>query len=211
MRPPRVKICGITNAGDARLAMAAGVDFLGFNFFEGSKRAIGLGDLEWIAGLPRAEHPETRFVAVVVAPTRELLAAVTGSGLFDFVQFHGGESAEFCAACPQPWIKAAPVESGGGLEDLEKFDTSWLLLDAPAPAGQYGGTGKVADWDLACEFVAAHPEKRIFLAGGITPENARTAWEKVRPYALDLASGVERSSREKDPEKVALLLRNLGR
>ncbi len=211
MPAPRLKICGLTQRADAELVLRSGVEYLGFNFFSGSKRALTLDDLDWIAKLPRASFSEASFVAVVVNPAPPLLAALEESALFSFIQFHGDELPEDCARCRLPWIKAAPVLSQAQLESLLHYPTDHLLLDAPAAPGQYGGTGNQANWSLAAEFIVAHPEKQVFLAGGITPENAARAAAAVRPFALDLASGVEIHPRQKDPQKLAALLSSLGR
>jgi phosphoribosylanthranilate isomerase len=193
------------------MVLEAGLDFLGFNFFSGSKRALTLDDLHWISALPREAFPSAQFVAVVVNPTLELLDALVTSRLFDLLQFHGDESPEFCATCPLPWIKAAPVLSPEQLATLADYPTPWLLLDAPAPPGQYGGTGQQANWQLARDFIQSHPEKNVLLAGGINPGNALSAWQSVSPFALDLASGVEISPRQKSPALILELLLKLGR
>lgn len=201
-----LKICGLTNPDDARLALQPGVHALGFNFFPRSKRALTLADLDWIASLPRT----AQFVAVVVEPPPDLLHALVQSACFDFIQFHGEESPAACADCPLPWIKAWPVRSAPDLERLTAYATPWLLLDAPAPPGEYGGTGHPANWSLAADFIATHPEKKILLAGGIHPGNARAALAATRAFGLDLASGVESSPRQKDPVKIKALLQALA-
>jgi phosphoribosylanthranilate isomerase len=192
------------------MVLETGINLLGFNFFSGSKRALTLDDFHWISALPKENFPSAQFVAVVVNPSPALLNALVTSSLFELIQFHGDESPEFCATCPLPWIKAAPVLSPEQLATLAEYPTPWLLLDAPAPPGQYGGTGQRANWQLARDFIQAHPQKRVLLAGGITPGNALSAWQSVSPFALDLASGVETSPRQKSPALILELLQKLG-
>lgn len=186
--PPRVKICGVTNPGDAALAVAAGVDALGFNFFPGSRRFISLDEnREWIAELGgRVER-----VAVVVNAAKDELARLRASGCFEAVQFHGDETPEFCAGAGfGRWIRAVRVKDADSLESALRYDTPFLLLDACAK-GAYGGTGERLDWDLARDFILAHPDRRVILAGGLNPSNVRDAVRIVRPHGVDVASGVE--------------------
>jgi phosphoribosylanthranilate isomerase len=197
----RVKICGITNEGDALMCADAGADALGFNFFNGSKRRIDPKDsLEWIG---RLEGLADR-VAVVVNPAPDLLAVLLGSGCFEMVQFHGDETPAQCAAAGWPcWIKAVRVKDAGSLQSALEFDSPQLLLDAWA-ANAYGGTGQTANWEL----IAAQDfgGRSVVLAGGLTPENVGAAIRTVKPDAVDVAGGVESVPRHKDPDLVAEFL-----
>lgn len=202
--PAAPKICGITTAEDALDCIEAGAGALGFNFYPPSPRSIRAdGDLSWIVKL-KADYPDVAFIAVVVNPDEALLASLGTMACFDAIQFHGDESPGFCAAAgahfPQ-WIKALRIRSESDLAPALAFETPWLLLDAAVP-GTYGGSGHAVDWDLAARFVAAHPDKRVILAGGLNPSNVTEAASKVHPHAVDVASGVESSPGVKDPVKV---------
>jgi len=196
----RVKICGLTNEVDARDAISAGADLLGFNFFLGSKRYVDpVSAIPWIARLGGAVK-----VAVVVNPSQEELLAIRDSGAFDAIQFHGDESPEFCLeAAPLPWIRATRVDGPGALDVALAYDTPFHLIDSFV-SGAYGGTGARLNWNLAADFVSGHPDLRVLLAGGLNPENAGLAASRVRPFALDVASGVEsfKDPRKKNPAAV---------
>ena len=197
----RVKICGITHPDDAALAIQAGADALGLNFYPGSPRCLDpREDGEWLRRLP----PSTPRVAVVVNASPEEIARLLGEGLADAVQLHGDEDAEFCrelAARGTAFIKAIRIRDDSALLNVERFGTDDLLVDAFHPKA-YGGTGEAVDWNLAARFAERH--RRTILAGGLRPDNVAAAIRQVRPYAVDVASGVERSDdpRRKDAEKM---------
>lgn len=193
--PVRVKICGITNSGDAELAVASGADAIGVNFFPGSKRHVALEESrQWIASLAG----RVSRVAVVVNPSADEVAGLRDSGCFEAVQFHGDESPEFCAACGfERWVKAVRVKDALSLEAALAYATPFLLLDAWVESA-YGGTGRRLDWPLAGEFAAAHPDRRVILAGGLAPDNVAGAVRTVKPHGVDVAGGVESRPRSKD-------------
>ncbi len=195
----RVKICGITSPEDAEAALDAGADALGFNGFPGSKRHIDLrAASEWIAKLPA---PVAR-VAVLVNPTAEEARAVLALPGIDLLQFHGDETPEFCRRiAPGGFIKAFAARDRSALAACETFGTPSVLLDAFVP-GAFGGTGQQVDLALAAEFVCEHPRLRVFLSGGLSPANVAAAIRAVRPYAVDVASGVESHSRKKDASRM---------
>ena len=195
----RVKICGITNPEDAEAAIEAGADALGFNGFTGSKRYIDLRQASaWIAQLP----PLVMRVAVLVNPTVEEALSVLALPGIDLVQFHGDEPPEFCHQFSgRGFVKALAAKDRGSLSDCEAFQTAAILLDAFVP-GAYGGTGQLIDLALAAAFVREHPRLRVILSGGLTPENVGQAVRAVRPYAVDVASGVESHSRKKDSSRM---------
>lgn len=195
LRPPRVKICGITTPADAESAIEAGADALGFNGYPGSKRYLDLKEAScWISQLPAFV---TR-VAVLVNPTREEAEAVLALPGIDLVQFHGRETPDFCAPFrPHGFIKALAARDRQTLNEATSFGTRSILLDAYVP-GEYGGTGSLIDLDLAAGVVRDHPELSITLSGGLTPDNVGEAVARVRPYAVDVASGVESHPRKKD-------------
>lgn len=196
-----VKICGITNRDDARAAMDAGADMLGFNMWAGSRRFVDIErNGEWIAALPR---PVVR-VALLVNATPEETARIAALPFVDALQFHGDEDAAFCrvaAALGKPIIKAIRARDRGVLAEAATFSTPHILLDAHVP-GEFGGTGARVDLDLAREFRQAHPALTLWLAGGLTPENVGDAVRAVRPAVVDVSSGVEISPDRKDAEKI---------
>lgn len=195
--PVRVKICGITNAEDARFAASAGADALGFIFFKGSPRFITIDAAAEITG----ELPP--FVAKVGVFVDEALETVNEIGTrlgLTAVQLHGNESAEYCSSVRLPVIKAFRVKDESSLRDLGKFRAAAFLLDSFVP-GQLGGTGAKFNWDLAVQ--AKKLGTSVILAGGLTPENIAEAVKMVQPYAVDVSSGVEKKPGLKDPQKVA--------
>ena len=192
----RVKICGITNAADAEQAVAAGADALGLNFYGKSPRYLALGQAARIA---KPLPPFILRVGVFVNATAELVQqAIVECGL-GMVQFHGDETPQFCAQFGIMSMKAFRIRDAGSLKEMAKYQTDAYLLDAWS--GELaGGTGKQFDWALANE--AKRLGKPIFLAGGLTPENVAEAVRRVRPFGVDVSSGVESSPGKKDPEKV---------
>jgi phosphoribosylanthranilate isomerase len=195
----RIKICGITNLEDARMAVDAGADALGFVFVATSPRAVSPRHVAEIArNLPARILRVGVFVNA--APTT-ILQTVSACRL-DAVQLHGDESPEFCdAMAPFPVWKAFRVRGREALQQLAPYRdvTAAWLLDSFVE-GQPGGTGATFNWDLAREAQRlAHP---VVLAGGLTPENVAEAVRQVGPAAVDVSSGVEGSPGRKDAEKV---------
>src|SRR5688500_12981782 len=188
--PVRLKVCGVTNREDAENAIRVGAHALGFNLFPGSKRYIEIAREElWIRKLP----PFVTRVAVVVNSSLEDVRAIAASPAIDLVQLHGDEDEAFCrelADSGVSFIKALRLRDEGDFERAMGFSTCDLLIDAHVP-GSYGGTGTPINFDLAAEFVRRHPDFRVILAGGLTPNNVTEAVRRVRPYAVDVASGVE--------------------
>ncbi len=192
----RVKICGITRGEDAAAAVAAGADALGFMFFEGSPRCVSH---EQAAAIISALPPFVARVGVFVNPAEAEVRSAIAEGGIDTLQFHGDEAPEFCRRFGLPVIKAFRVQDESSLQPLTQFTTETWLLDSFVP-GQHGGTGAVFNWDLAAQ--AVRRGGRVILAGGLTPENAADAVRRVRPYALDVSSGVESSPGKKDAAKL---------
>ena len=186
----RVKICGLTNREDAAAAIALGADALGFNLFPGSSRFLELdGAAAWIRALP----PFVTRVAVLVNLPLDDARRLAARPEFDLVQFHGDEDAAYCAEFARlgrPFVKALRLRDAASVEMADRFSTPHILLDAHADAA-FGGTGQLIDLALAAECVRRHPALNIILAGGLQPENVRAAVRAVRPYAVDVASGVE--------------------
>lgn len=193
--PLRTKICGITNLADAEVAVSAGASAIGFNFFKESKRhIIAKESLSWIESL----KGKVDRIAVVVNPTEAEVAELRDSQCFEAIQFHGDETPAFCAKSGfARWIRAARIKDNHTFEEALSYDTPYLLLDAYRPDA-YGGTGHRLNWDVARDFAIAHPDRKIVLAGGLTPHNVRDAVRIVRPHAVDVASGVEMEAPHKD-------------
>jgi len=189
-----VKVCGFTREEDAYAAIEAGVDALGFNFYPQSKRAVRLAEVApWLKKIP----PDIGRVAIVVHPDEALLRELTQSGFFHALQFHGGETPEFCAAWGGDfYIKARPISDAASAEAALADPAPCLLLDAHAP-GVHGGTGRTIDWSRAAGVVSA-AARPVVLSGGLRPGNVAEAVRQVRPAAVDTASGVESSPGVKD-------------
>ncbi len=188
--PVRVKICGITNRDDALAAIDAGADALGFNLFSGSKRHLRIEELiPWLPSL----KGDTLRVAVMVNPSiEEILRA---RPLFDAIQLHGQESAAFCARAATTGIlwKAFPLTEHLDAAGVAPFQAGAVLIDTSVP-GAFGGTGVLIDLDRAALFVraaAASASRPVWLSGGLDPGNVAEAVERVRPFGVDAASGVE--------------------
>ena len=202
---PALKICGVTRTDDAVRLADLGVEAIGVNFWPGSKRFTDPADVVWLANLAG----RICRVGVFVNADPALPVRLFRDGLIDMAQLHGEETPADTAplaAAGLPIIKATGVATVADLERALTFHPVAVLADAPAPAGTYGGTGRVLDWTIARAFVAAGHPVPLILAGGITPENAAAAIETVRPAALDVASGSESSPGVKDFTKVAALL-----
>jgi phosphoribosylanthranilate isomerase len=201
----RVKMCGVTNAEDARAAVALGADALGFNLFPGSPRCIDLDrEAAWIATLP----PFVARVAVLVNVPLPEARRVAEHPAIDLLQFHGDEDEDYCAEFARggkPFMKALRVIDAASAERAGHFSTPYVLLDAHA-AHAYGGTGLKLDPALAVDVVRRFPALQIVLAGGLRPENVAEAVRQVRPYAVDVASGIESAPGKKDAEKMAAFM-----
>jgi len=198
----KIKICGITNIQDATLAASLGADYVGFNFYKDSPRKVSAkAAKEIIAALPGFVIPAGIFVD---EPVQELVTTVKKCGL-KIIQLHGSESAAYCkeaaSLCSLPVIKAFRVADETTLTAMQGYldSADYFLLDASAPEAP-GGTGMVFNWDIAVK--AKELNKPFFLAGGLTPGNIAEAIEKVRPFGVDTASGVERLPKRKDYEKM---------
>ena len=202
---PRVKICGITNERDALDAIALGADALGFNLYPKSKRFIDLEkEAGWIESLP----PGIAKVAVMVNPSLEEAGAVSSLPFIDLVQFHGDEDAEYCAGFARlgrPFIKAIAAKDASSLQELAKFQTPLLLLDAYQP-GEYGGTGRTIDREVL-PVPGSLGDLKIILAGGLNPANVRDFVDRLRPHAVDVASGVESAPGQKDKARMEQFIR----
>jgi phosphoribosylanthranilate isomerase len=191
---PNIKLCGITRPEDAELAASFEVWAIGFILWPQSKRAA---DPAVAAGIARTMRRRIELVGVFVNPTLDEVAHAVESIGLTHVQLHGDEGPSFCAAVAQRTgarvIKAIGIDSGAEIRDLERFHTDFHLLDTGR------GTGRTWDWALAAQ---RHSKIPAILAGGLTPENVGDAIAAVRPWAVDVASGVESEPGIKDPAKV---------
>jgi len=191
-----VKICGITNVPDALAAADAGADALGFVFYEPSPRSIAVATA---AAISRALPPALVRVGVFVNAAEEtVVTAIRECGL-SLLQFHGDEPPDYCLQFGVMSLKAFRVRDRDSLRALPAYRTDAWLLDAFTPA-QPGGTGATFNWDLAVEARALG--RPIFLAGGLTPGNVADAVRRVRPYGVDVSSGVESAPGKKDASKL---------
>ncbi len=181
---------------DGLAAAEAGADMIGLMFYEQSPRHI---TAEAAAKIARSLPPYVLRVGVFVNPEEELVMRTIAECGLTLLQFHGDEPTEFCTQFGVMSMKAVRVRDAESLKTLEQYNTDAYLLDAHAKSG-LGGTGETFNWDLAVE---AHKYgKPIFLAGGLTPENVGQAVRKVRPFAVDVSSGVESAPGRKDPAKI---------
>jgi phosphoribosylanthranilate isomerase len=198
----RIKICGVTNEAAAREAIALGADALGFNLFPGSPRCVDLEqEASWITELP----PYVARVAVLVNVPLEEAVRVAAHPAIHLVQFHGDEDEAYCAAFArsgQSFVKALRIRDVASADRADRFSTPHVLIDAHAD-NAYGGTGLKLDPGVAAEIVKRFPGLQIVLAGGLKPENVAEAVRVVRPYAVDVASGVESAPGRKDRGKMA--------
>ena len=197
----RVKICGITTFADALVAIQCGADALGFNLFAGSKRYVDpRTGHDWMINLPA----HVIKVAVLVNPTWEELLRASALPFIDAVQLHGHESPDYCRRVAENGIrfaKAIPVGISGKLGEASNFFTDTVLLDSSSRRG-FGGIGETFDWEVGRQFVTDHPGLHVIVAGGLTPGNVAEAVRTIRPFAVDVTTGVESAPRQKDAGRV---------
>jgi phosphoribosylanthranilate isomerase len=191
-----VKICGITSPEDALAAAEAGADAIGLMFYDKSPRNISPSRAAEIA---RSLPPFVIKVGVFVDPTVDMVSRAIGECGLNIAQFHGNESPEFCMLFPVMTIKAFRIKDSQSLDALPDYNTNAYLLDAFVE-DKHGGTGAKFNWNLAIE--AQKYGRPIFLAGGLNEGNVADAVQQVRPYAVDVSSGVESAPGIKDHQKV---------
>lgn len=193
----RVKICGITSAVEAAQAAAAGADAIGLVFFAASPRH--LGDLAQAREIALAVGPFVTVVGLFVDPAEAYVYEVLDRVPLSMLQFHGAESNEECIKYRRPYLKALRMKPGLNVEAAvaQYPDANGMLLDAYRP-GVPGGTGDTFDWTKVPRTTA----KPLVLAGGLNPGNIGAAVASVRPWAVDVSGGVERSPGVKCPDLV---------
>jgi phosphoribosylanthranilate isomerase len=202
MAKVKVKICGITNWADARRAVAEGAELLGFNFDTGSPRYIEPAKAKSIVSrLPK----RVSAVGVFVNETEQKILEIARAVGLDTLQLHGDETPAMVARLKRsfPVIKAIRVKQWAAAGQMRRFKATALLLDS-FDTHRRGGTGKTFDWEIARR---AKKYGRVFLAGGLTPENLGEAIRVARPYAVDVCSGVEARPGKKDPARIKNLMR----
>jgi phosphoribosylanthranilate isomerase len=202
-----VKVCGIRDEASLRCAVAAGVDAVGFNFWPGSRRRVSVEAAAALrALLPASVEPVGLFVNQPADWIRDVAARV---GIAT-IQLHGDEPPQFLAGLADLRVIRVYRAAASERPRLEQERDAWkalgwrpwaCLFDAAVP-GEFGGTGQTASWDLVSEWRSAQNETRTILAGGLTPENVAAAIRQVRPWGVDVASGVESAPGVKDPAKV---------
>ncbi len=194
----KVKICGITNLEDALAAADYGADAIGFVFYKKSPRYIEPRKAkEIISHIP----PFITTVGVFVDEPKEQIEKILAGTGIDVAQFHGHERPEDCVISKRA-IKALRVKEISDLEQMKRYKVQAFLLDTWAE-DELGGTGRIFNWSVALD---AKPLGRIIMAGGLTPDNVAEAVRMVRPYGVDVATGVERENGVKDHEKVRLFI-----
>jgi phosphoribosylanthranilate isomerase len=203
-----IKICGVTLLDDAAIIADAGADFIGLNFWDGSKRRIDRARAPMIAAVARAARPEVAIVGLFVNADDDEIAEIHAEVGLDVIQLHGDEPASACralaAALGRPIWKAIAVGRAADVARLADWPVDAILLDTPTPGR--GGSGQTFDWTIARAAVTQHRDRRCVLAGGLGPANVGAAITTVRPWAIDVASGVERAPGVKDRAKVTALI-----
>ena len=199
----KIKICGITNRGDAREAVRLGADMLGFVFYKRSPRYVRVKEAKAIIdGLPERVKKVGVFVN---EEKRVVLDSARQCGL-NMVQLHGDETPEYCAFLRERLTvaKAFRIKDEKDLAYVNTYDVDFFLLDSSVK-GKKGGTGHTFDWGVAKGFKFARP---VILSGGLTPKNVVRAIKKIAPYGVDVSTGVEKAPGEKDPHLMKRFIEN---
>jgi phosphoribosylanthranilate isomerase len=198
MKRTRIKICGLTRTADVEAAVHAGADALGFVCYAGSSRYVDRTRLRELArAVPPFVVPTLLFVNAAQAEVELALEALPNA----LLQFHGDETAAYCEWFKRPYLRAVRMEEGVDLLDCERlFATATALLVDTAAVG-FGGSGKMFDWSLLP--AVERRTKALILAGGLHPENVGQAIRQVRPFAVDVSSGVEETKGVKSAEKIS--------
>ncbi|MEK6583626.1 MAG: phosphoribosylanthranilate isomerase [Nitrospirota bacterium] len=196
----KVKICGITNLEDAQAAAEAGADALGFVFYPDSPRFIDPGNARAIiAKLPVF----ITSVGVFVDESEDLIRRIIREGGIQILQFHGSESPVLCTRFREKVIKAIRIKDEESISEMQMYDVDTFLLDTYLDCAK-GGTGKTFNWKYA---EMAKENGRIILSGGLNPSNIGDAVRKLKPYGVDVSSGVEISPGKKDHVKIREFVR----
>lgn len=204
MSAPRVKICGLRREADVRAAVLAGADALGFVFTPRSKRCLAPGEA---AGLVCAVPAFVSRVGLFMDQGESEVRAVLETTALSLLQFHGNESGAYCRQFGLPYIKAVSMAEGATAEAWQRAypDAAALLLDSHEPGGA-GGTGRTFDWSAIPDM--KHP---VVLAGGLNPANVARAVAQVKPWAVDVSSGVEDAPGIKNEQKMIAFIQEAKR
>ncbi len=186
----RVKMCGMTRVADAMAAAHAGADAIGLNFWSGTPRFVEVGRAREIAD---ALPPFVTKVALFVDPEPAQVRAILDAVAVDVLQFHGTETPDLCRAFARPYLKAVHMREGVDLLEYASLyaDAAGLLFDSYWPSDLPGGTGRVFDWSRLGPGVRAKLPAPLILSGGLDAQNVEDAIRAVRPWAVDVSSGVE--------------------
>ena len=202
----QIKICGVTQCDDALAIVAAGADAIGLNFYARSPRFV---DVERACAIVESLPSEVKKVGVFVNASSAEIERIAREVGLDVIQLHGDEPPEMLAELTAWPVVKAFRGLEGGLDAISRFVEQsrthvpkLILLDAAAPSGEYGGSGRVVDWLAAAEYRRLANLPPLILAGGLKPENVAEAIRLVRPWGVDTASGVESSPGHKDAAKV---------
>lgn len=197
----KIKICGIKTVTDALAAMEAGADLIGFNFYSKSPRYIDVGICRDIMSVMR-KYGYVTYVGVFVNASVEVIRATIETCGLSLAQLHGDETSEMLGALDGKAFKAFRGVPAA-IDGFARSESPALLVDA-AVKGVYGGSGVTADWSGAEELAKKYS---LLLAGGLTPENVAEAVDRVKPWGVDVASGVESAPGQKDPNKMKAFVR----
>jgi phosphoribosylanthranilate isomerase len=198
-----IKICGITNIDDALEAVSLGADALGFIFAPSPRRIDESAAREIIRHLPSSVWKVGVFVNEEIKRVRRIAEDCD----LDAVQLHGQEPPEYCRQIPLWVIKAIGVKGVGSLKDMERYSCASILLDAPG-SDRAGGTGKTFCWEIALE---SRKKRNFILSGGLNPTNVYLAVQKLRPFGVDVCSGVEKIPGKKDRPKMIRFVEEVRR
>lgn len=209
----KIKICGIKTLSDALAAIDAGADYLGFNFYPKGVRFIEKETCAEITSVLKKEHPNIQLVGVFVNSSVDEIKNIMQTCLLDLAQLHGDETPEMAAIMNGRAFKAIRLSAQSSeqaftsvypfIKSVPKSASPAFLVDA-AVKGVYGGSGVTADWSAAAELARRYP---LLLAGGLTPENVGAAIGQVKPWGVDVASGVESGAGEKDAAKMSAFVK----
>ena len=199
MSRTRIKICGLTRDEDVRIAVASGADAIGFVFTESPRRV----SIETAIRLSSYVPEGVLRVGLFLDQDGSEIDQVVSSVPLDVLQFHGSETEQECSNYGLPWLKAVAMENAGSAKqaELDYPGALGLLLDSHAP-GQRGGSGHVFDWSLSSQL-----SKPVWLAGGLQADNIGEAIRIVRPYAVDVSSGVESAPGIKDANRITAFIK----
>ena len=203
----KIKICGIKTVDDALAAIETGADYLGFNFYPKSPRFIEKQACAEFTSLLKERYPHIKLVGVFVNSSVEETKEILDVCLLDLAQLHGDETIEFMESLQEKSFKAfRGIPDAEQLNSFARDDAPAFLVDASVK-GLYGGSGVTADWDGAAELAKKYP---LLLAGGLTPENVGEAVSRVKPWGVDVATGVESAPGKKDAAKMSALIKAVG-